>query len=139
MALLPTQRELEEAKRRLAEKKRDGQINETEESGMEVEQFKEEFPDQCKVIYDEGFSSGYHAAMLKKSDPPESDGSEATKTTETPEPTTLEEKVKADWDKDESIRAEFKGDYDAYLAYLKANADGLVRIVGRKGETDEGK
>jgi len=44
----------------------------------------------------------------------------------------LEERCKATWDKDESLRAEFNDDYDSYFAYEKANAKGNVRILGNK-------
>lgn len=41
---------------------------------------------------------------------------------------TIEEKTKGVWEKSSDIRSEFGDNYDAYLAYEKASADGLVRI-----------
>lgn len=43
----------------------------------------------------------------------------------------IEERTKAEWDKDSNLRAEF-GTYDTYLAYAKANDSGKVRRLGPK-------
>lgn len=46
----------------------------------------------------------------------------------------LEERAKAAWDKSAAIRSEYGGDYDAYLAFEKANENGQVRMISnRKG------
>jgi len=44
----------------------------------------------------------------------------------------VEERAKAEWEKDPKIRAEFAGDYDAFLAAEKAIAAGRVKIIGKK-------
>lgn len=41
----------------------------------------------------------------------------------------IEERAKAEWDKDVNTRNEFDGDYDAYLAFRKADDGGRVRIL----------
>lgn len=43
----------------------------------------------------------------------------------------LEERAKAEWDKDEGLKAEFGGRFETYLAYRKAEADGKVRRLSR--------
>ncbi len=43
----------------------------------------------------------------------------------------VEEQAKATWDSDSKIRAEFRNDYDSYLAYFKHDKAGRVRILGR--------
>jgi len=43
----------------------------------------------------------------------------------------IEDRAKAKWEKDEMLRAEFADQFDAYLAFEKANAAGSVRIQGR--------
>lgn len=43
----------------------------------------------------------------------------------------LEERCKQDWDRDAKLRAEFTT-YESYLAYERANAGGLVKILGEK-------
>jgi signal peptide peptidase SppA len=43
----------------------------------------------------------------------------------------VEERCKATWDKDAAIRAEF-GNYDAFLAYTKADEAGRVKTLGKK-------
>jgi signal peptide peptidase SppA len=43
----------------------------------------------------------------------------------------LEERAKADWDKSDSIRAEF-GKFETYLAYRQASEKGLVKVAGKK-------
>lgn len=44
----------------------------------------------------------------------------------------VEERAKAEWDKDPKVRKEFDGDYDAYLAAEKAISAGRVKILGKK-------
>lgn len=44
----------------------------------------------------------------------------------------LEERCKAKWDANASLRAEYADDFKAYLAFEKANAAGRVRILGAK-------
>jgi len=44
----------------------------------------------------------------------------------------VEERTKKTWDKDPKVRKEFGGDYESYLAYEKANAKGLVKILRGK-------
>ena len=44
----------------------------------------------------------------------------------------LEERAKAQWDKDAKLRNEFDGDYDAYLAFEKAVEAGSVKRFGKK-------
>lgn len=39
-----------------------------------------------------------------------------------------DEQIKADWDKDAKIRAEFGNNYDSYLAYTRAQETGRVKI-----------
>ena len=48
------------------------------------------------------------------------------------ENTPLEERAKAVWDKSKKIRDEFLNKFDVYLAYLKADQAGQVRILGSK-------
>jgi len=44
----------------------------------------------------------------------------------------VEERAKANWEKDPKIRKEFDGDYEAYLAAETAMSAGRVRIIGKK-------
>jgi hypothetical protein len=44
----------------------------------------------------------------------------------------VEERAKAEWDKTPAIRTEFKGNYDGYLAFKKAEESGKIKILGRK-------
>lgn len=41
----------------------------------------------------------------------------------------IEDKAKIDWDKDPDLRAEFSNRFDAYLAYVKADAAGQIKIL----------
>lgn len=43
----------------------------------------------------------------------------------------MEERCKANWDRDEKVRGEFSS-YEAYLAFERANAEGKIRILGKK-------
>lgn len=50
-----------------------------------------------------------------------------------PDPTLpLDERCKAEWDRSESLRAEFGGSFEVYLAYAKAEASGRVRRLQSK-------
>jgi hypothetical protein len=49
--------------------------------------------------------------------------------TEADDGTPIEEKAKAQWDKDAKLRKEFGNDYAAYLAYAKATDAGHVRVL----------
>lgn len=42
----------------------------------------------------------------------------------------VDERAKISWDKDPALRSEFMSDYDAYLAYYKANDKGQVKVLG---------
>jgi hypothetical protein len=42
----------------------------------------------------------------------------------------MAEKCKAEWARDQALRAEFLT-LDAYIAYCKAMAKGLVKVLGR--------
>lgn len=42
----------------------------------------------------------------------------------------LDERAKADWDRDATLRAEF-GSFDTYLAYAKAHAAGTVKVLSK--------
>jgi signal peptide peptidase SppA len=44
----------------------------------------------------------------------------------------LEERCKAKWDRDAKLRAEYGEQYDAYLAFEKAHAEGRVKILGAR-------
>jgi len=44
-----------------------------------------------------------------------------------------DEQMKAIWNKDAALRADFGGDFEAYQAYEEANAKGLVKVYGQKG------
>lgn len=44
----------------------------------------------------------------------------------------LEERCKAEWEKNDQLRAEFNNDYECYFAYEKAHANGNVRVLGKK-------
>jgi hypothetical protein len=46
----------------------------------------------------------------------------------------IEERAKAKWDKTANLRAEFGGDYEAYLAYETAISNGQVKILGKGGK-----
>jgi hypothetical protein len=46
----------------------------------------------------------------------------------------LEDKLKHQWEKDATVRAEYDNDFDVYVAAERAIAEGLVKISGRKGE-----
>ena len=60
---------------------------------------------------------------------PPGSGEETAKTEDASLP--IEERAKAEWDKDRSLHAEF-GDYDTYLAYRKAEASGKFMVLGKK-------
>jgi hypothetical protein len=52
----------------------------------------------------------------------------------------IEDQAKAQWNRDPNLRQEFFGNFDAYRAYLKAEAEGRVRFAGSKiirGDIDE--
>lgn len=44
----------------------------------------------------------------------------------------IDEQAKAEWEKDAELRAEFRDNFDSYLAFRKAEAKGTARIL-RKG------
>ena len=44
----------------------------------------------------------------------------------------VEERAKAEWDKDPDLRAEFKDNFTAFLAFKKADEAGSVKILGRR-------
>lgn len=44
----------------------------------------------------------------------------------------IEERAKAQWDKDSDLRSEFGGNFDAYLAYAKNTEAGRARVLGKK-------
>lgn len=44
----------------------------------------------------------------------------------------VEERAKAEWDKDAGLRGEFGGNFNAYLAFKKADEAGKVKILGRR-------
>jgi signal peptide peptidase SppA len=44
----------------------------------------------------------------------------------------IEDRAKAEWDKDGDLRAEFGGKYGAYLAYRKSAEGGRARVLGKK-------
>jgi hypothetical protein len=44
-----------------------------------------------------------------------------------------EDQLKAAWNKDNALRAEFGNDFDAYKAYEEADSKGLVKVYGQKG------
>ena len=44
----------------------------------------------------------------------------------------LEERCKAKWDKSAELRAEYGEQYDAYLAFEKAHAEGRVKVLGAR-------
>ncbi len=43
----------------------------------------------------------------------------------------VEERTKAEWDKDPELRAEFLNSYEGYLAYTKADEDGRVKVLSK--------
>lgn len=45
----------------------------------------------------------------------------------------LDERCKKAWDSDANLRAEFGGDFAAYLSFEQASVDGLVKINSKKG------
>lgn len=67
-------------------------------------------------------------AVIAPDNPPVVSGPESGK--EDPRP--LEEKAKEAWEKSPDLRAEFKGNFNAYLAYEQNAAAGRIRIYGRK-------
>lgn len=50
----------------------------------------------------------------------------------TPTGGAIEDQAKAAWDKDDKLRAEFGGDFDAYLAFEKAAQSGRARILASR-------
>ena len=44
----------------------------------------------------------------------------------------LDQKAKITWDKSPELRDEFKDNYDSYLAFLKNDKAGRIKILGRK-------
>jgi signal peptide peptidase SppA len=44
----------------------------------------------------------------------------------------IEERAKAQWDKDPGMRAEFGDKFESYLAYAKATDSGRARVLGKK-------
>jgi len=44
-----------------------------------------------------------------------------------------DEQLKATWNADKVLRADFGGDFEAYKAYVEAEQAGLVKIYGQKG------
>lgn len=43
----------------------------------------------------------------------------------------LDQRAKADWDKDAKLRAEFGGDFASYLAFAKAEGNKVVKLISR--------
>lgn len=48
----------------------------------------------------------------------------------------LEQRAKVKWDEDDTLRTEFRGNFEAFLAYFEGIADGRVKIAGR-GRTEK--
>ena len=48
--------------------------------------------------------------------------------------TELENYAKASWGSSKEIREEFRGNFDAYHAYLKLESQGRCRIIGKKNK-----
>jgi hypothetical protein len=44
----------------------------------------------------------------------------------------LEKQIAAEWQRDAAVRDEFCGDYESFKAYKVADAQGLVRVLGRR-------
>lgn len=53
-------------------------------------------------------------------------------TTPQPEALSDEDKAKAEWSKDSKLRAEFRNNEAAYLAWCRANSAGLAKIYGKQ-------
>ena len=90
---------------------------------LTLEQFKSEFPDIHRSVYNEGYQAGIAAGKAL---------SQSTPVRKAEENLTPEERHAEQWRTSPDIRIEFQGDKDAYLAYAKAEAGGHVRIVGRR-------
>jgi hypothetical protein len=73
-----------------------------------------------------------HTKVVAAAEPSDDDKRKAEQRRDASQPLT-KEGMKAAWDKDAALRAEFAGDYAAYEAYTEAAANGQVRIYGAKG------
>jgi DNA-binding Lrp family transcriptional regulator len=87
--------------------------NQTE---VNKESFKEAFPELYREIEQEGFSSGFAAGKKQPEKQPEKQ-------------LTLEETLKAEWDRDPSIRAEFEN-FEQYSAFMRNKEK--IRIAGKE-------
>ena len=47
----------------------------------------------------------------------------------------IEQKAAADWQRDPKLREEFDGDFESFKAFRRADAAGIVRILGEQRET----
>ena len=99
-------------------------------TGQVTEEFKQQFPDLYKAVYDEGYQDGQNSVNFHVDethlDLIEDGAINPTITTKM----TVEERAKKTWDNDAQIQNEFCGDYESYLAWFKADARGLVKIIG---------
>jgi len=43
----------------------------------------------------------------------------------------VEDRAKSDWDKDSRLREEFGGNFDAFLAYKRAEESGRARVFNK--------
>lgn len=86
---------------------------------------------KTKILEAEKVARTRHLEAIK------TDGKQAVPAnpTATGEPTTtddsvlpFDERVKAQWDKDAKLRSEYLENFDAYRAFERANAKGLVRV-----------
>ena len=44
----------------------------------------------------------------------------------------IEKQAKINWTNDPALRDEFAGNFESYVAYLKADAAGLIKFAGRR-------
>ena len=89
---------------------------------LNLEQFKTEFSDIYRSVFNEGYQAGMAAGKaLSRSTP-------VRKAEEIPTP---EERHAEKWRTSPDIRIEFQGDKEAFLAYAKAEDAGRIKICGK--------
>jgi len=91
--------------------------------------FKEKYPDIYAAVYQQGVKAG-----IETSEAAQRLASEHEASQNVPAEESLQIQAKADWDADSDLRSEFRGNFETYLAYVKGDAAGRIRIVGRRSK-----
>jgi len=92
-------------------------------------EFKEKYPDLYGAVYQQGEKAGIETGKAAQRQASQHEASQNV-----PAEESLQIQAKADWDADSDLRSEFRGDFETYLSYVKGDAAGRIRIVGRRSK-----